>query len=108
MIRRPPRSTLFPYTTLFRSLPSQEGMGARSLASDISLAAQGIEPHGGCLLLSASRAIAAALRGVSYQLKLAHRVSYQLSAFALTADSGLCKAAVMGIGRTGHEVCRLW
>src|SRR3712207_8285111 len=23
MIRRPPRSTLFPYTTLFRSLPSQ-------------------------------------------------------------------------------------
>src|SRR2546425_7065847 len=24
MIRRPPRSTLFPYTTLFRSLPAQE------------------------------------------------------------------------------------
>src|SRR5438132_9930479 len=24
MIRRPPRSTLFPYTTLFRSLPIQE------------------------------------------------------------------------------------
>src|SRR5690606_39374797 len=30
MLRRPPRSTLFPYTTLFRSLvssPSCEGMG---------------------------------------------------------------------------------
>src|SRR5258708_31448037 len=25
MIRRPPRSTLFPYTTLFRSLPPQPG-----------------------------------------------------------------------------------
>src|SRR3712207_8759518 len=25
MIRRPPRSTLFPYTTLFRSLPSISG-----------------------------------------------------------------------------------
>src|SRR3712207_7454676 len=25
MIRRPPRSTLFPYTTLFRSLPSGPG-----------------------------------------------------------------------------------
>src|SRR5256885_3327178 len=25
MIRRPPRSTLFPYTTLFRSLPSSMG-----------------------------------------------------------------------------------
>ena len=28
MIRRPPRSTLFPYTTLFRSVPEQyEGQG---------------------------------------------------------------------------------
>src|SRR3712207_9243982 len=26
MIRRPPRSTLFPYTTLFRSLPSSAGV----------------------------------------------------------------------------------
>src|SRR2546426_7354273 len=25
MIRRPPRSTLFPYTTLFRSLPVRQG-----------------------------------------------------------------------------------
>src|SRR5438132_4453728 len=28
MIRRPPRSTLFPYTTLFRSPPRLEGVGA--------------------------------------------------------------------------------
>src|SRR5260221_2934596 len=27
MIRRPPRSTLFPYTTLFRSLPAQHRRG---------------------------------------------------------------------------------
>src|SRR6266496_5281008 len=27
MIRRPPRSTLFPYTTLFRSAPSNREMG---------------------------------------------------------------------------------
>src|SRR3712207_8103790 len=26
MIRRPPRSTLFPYTTLFRSAPAGEGL----------------------------------------------------------------------------------
>src|SRR5438445_4599638 len=31
MIRRPPRSTLFPYTTLFRSL-SNHGVGADSFA----------------------------------------------------------------------------
>src|ERR1035438_1082837 len=30
MIRRPPRSTLFPYTTLFRSLRAQESNGIRS------------------------------------------------------------------------------
>src|SRR5256714_12428238 len=30
MIRRPPRSTLFPYTTLFRSLP-RVGAGERAL-----------------------------------------------------------------------------
>src|SRR2546428_2449982 len=28
MIRRPPRSTLFPYTTLFRSLPQKAPLGA--------------------------------------------------------------------------------
>src|SRR2546428_5864584 len=31
MIRRPPRSTLFPYTTLFRSLDFLEDRSARSL-----------------------------------------------------------------------------
>src|SRR3712207_7775837 len=29
MIRRPPRSTLFPYTTLFRSRAEQQGPGRR-------------------------------------------------------------------------------
>src|SRR2546425_9237219 len=33
MIRRPPRSTLFPYTTLFRSLP-RRGPRARVLSAD--------------------------------------------------------------------------
>src|SRR2546430_4410472 len=28
MIRRPPRSTLFPYTTLFRSVPTLDAMAA--------------------------------------------------------------------------------
>src|SRR2546427_8093559 len=33
MIRRPPRSTLFPYTTLFRSLPSNEHDSEASFVS---------------------------------------------------------------------------
>src|SRR5256885_10960565 len=31
MIRRPPRSTLFPYTTLFRSFGSSEMLGQRTV-----------------------------------------------------------------------------
>src|SRR3989454_9218524 len=34
MIRRPPRSTLFPYTTLFRSIPEILGKRARVVSPD--------------------------------------------------------------------------
>src|SRR5256885_13165492 len=34
MIRRPPRSTLFPYTTLFRSLVEQGGHDGRAIQLD--------------------------------------------------------------------------
>src|SRR2546429_4799822 len=33
MIRRPPRSTLFPYTTLFRSLPTAQQMSHETVLS---------------------------------------------------------------------------
>src|SRR2546429_7080842 len=36
MIRRPPRSTLFPYTTLFRSLNQQRKLTNAGLRSDVS------------------------------------------------------------------------
>src|SRR2546425_6417448 len=39
MIRRPPRSTLFPYTTLFRSLPAQCGSFSPRLRLDRTRAA---------------------------------------------------------------------
>src|SRR5258708_29474392 len=37
MIRRPPRSTLFPYTTLFRSLQPAQARGARPCAVDVDV-----------------------------------------------------------------------
>src|SRR3712207_8423195 len=40
MIRRPPRSTLFPYTTLFRS------SGCSHLALELHDVAQPVAPHG--------------------------------------------------------------
>src|SRR3712207_6868087 len=51
MIRRPPRSTLFPYTTLFRSLVVEIGAGAPHLAVELHAAAVSVDAlhHGGCL-----------------------------------------------------------
>src|SRR5437762_5792510 len=36
MIRRPPRSTLFPYTTLFRSVPGPGVAGVTSASSSVA------------------------------------------------------------------------
>src|SRR2546426_3683803 len=36
MIRRPPRSTLFPYTTLFRSIPINEPTGAEIILANLA------------------------------------------------------------------------
>src|SRR5256885_6654442 len=43
MIRRPPRSTLFPYTTLFRSASRTPGSGAAPPGLD--RASQGVDSH---------------------------------------------------------------
>src|SRR2546427_10870511 len=52
MIRRPPRSTLFPYTTLFRS-PAPRGQAAAAMVGLAALAAVGV-------VLSAPRVLASA------------------------------------------------
>src|SRR3712207_7093769 len=38
MIRRPPRSTLFPYTTLFRSSTSRRTSSSRVMSTDVDTA----------------------------------------------------------------------
>src|SRR2546426_8522204 len=37
MIRRPPRSTLFPYTTLFRSLALDDDLTGRAVTDDLDV-----------------------------------------------------------------------
>src|SRR5438309_3611210 len=44
MIRRPPRSTLFPYTTLFRSIPRPAVYFARTSARRCTVAASSRRP----------------------------------------------------------------
>src|SRR3712207_9212840 len=49
MIRRPPRSTLFPYTTLFRSHELEQALvagGALELAEDLRLRRVAVAPRG--------------------------------------------------------------
>src|SRR2546426_6765724 len=52
MIRRPPRSTLFPYTTLFRSLLAQCDLADRNVEQIFAelLRVHDREPDGLCLL----------------------------------------------------------
>src|SRR3989442_11663876 len=45
MIRRPPRSTLFPYTTLFRSRPRREGGRRREQVRHAGGEAHQLPPH---------------------------------------------------------------
>src|SRR2546429_1323211 len=45
MIRRPPRSTLFPYTTLFRSVAGGRGAGAEVRGVADGVAAQAAAAH---------------------------------------------------------------
>src|SRR5256885_12064592 len=47
MIRRPPRSTLFPYTTLFRSLRRQQVRGRGALERDADGAGAARDQSGG-------------------------------------------------------------
>src|SRR2546422_7924452 len=56
MIRRPPRSTLFPYTTLFRSSPSTGASAGRAISGPNS------EPPGLAALMRASGCAPSAAR----------------------------------------------
>src|SRR3712207_8725954 len=66
MIRRPPRSTLFPYTTLFRSQP-QRGVGDRLQHADA------VRPAGSGQARSAVRAAVLGVRSEEHTSELQSR-----------------------------------
>src|SRR3989475_6643898 len=70
MIRRPPRSTLFPYTTLFRSLPPGAGDAALRAAQQRRAELEQYDPH-------LSKAIDAVADRKSTRLNSSHsQISY--------------------------------
>src|SRR5258708_24653591 len=66
MIRRPPRSTLFPYTTLFRSEPLRRAARVQLLGRPLRLCAE-LQPCPAAAAAAADRRrlLRAVLRGVS-------------------------------------------
>src|SRR2546430_12798737 len=76
MIRRPPRSTLFPYTTLFRSL-------ARRQERELRAWLQGRETPG------ADESLAGALTAAAEDVEAAHRVRSEEHTSELQSQSNL-------------------
>src|SRR2546425_2354455 len=68
MIRRPPRSTLFPYTTLFRSAcdPRRRGGGARLRHQHAALQADGVRSLGRRQLVARSEEHTSELQSLAY------------------------------------------
>src|SRR2546430_3274245 len=100
MIRRPPRSTLFPYTTLFRSLSGNGRRRARAAA------AQGVCPF---LYVWDGRAFTFATEDrKSTRLNSSHsQISYAV--FCLKKKKkkspGVCRGSATSLGR--HLLCYL-
>src|SRR2546425_520405 len=94
MIRRPPRSTLFPYTTLFRShrdpsiLPNAGRAAEHGARAARRSAGTGPVPSGGCRELRVAGA--ARVAGVLALL-----------------DDGLPERAIRSARRTGRAACRM-
>src|SRR5690606_38217163 len=94
MIRRPPRSTLFPYTTLFRSprdiqAPESEGPRAvpRSRRPRVLAARRGAQPHDGRVARSSRPA------GILRNGELRRAEGWQASGAAAAVDGGAGRAA---------------
>src|SRR5258708_26384705 len=70
MIRRPPRSTLFPYTTLFRSLPPRRHAGLLVAMAVEPIPLRRVEPIGH---LVAPRAVHFYIVGIVWSVLRGHR-----------------------------------
>src|SRR5688572_32190488 len=96
MIRRPPRSTLFPYTTLFRSI--HEALRRRS-----GLAAAGAPAPLGGLRMAGQRARAAKRGGASPRPRRPERDERAFAAAGVACATGSRRRARGGQDRGPHR-----
>src|SRR3712207_9301587 len=94
MIRRPPRSTLFPYTTLFRSLVVGEGV-LEAVGLDLAPGADLLRLAGGAALLGEERLGV----GLGAQRLLLPRLGVGLGADPQQPGDALAAEAVTHAGR---------
>src|SRR5690349_22169165 len=100
MIRRPPRSTLFPYTTLFRSLQMIEGAGCGATLDVTALPRPAGAPPERWLLDRKSTRLNSSHVEISYAvfcLKKKKTVAREIFV------SGLDKEAFLGRATTGFD-----
>src|SRR2546430_8948742 len=101
MIRRPPRSTLFPYTTLFRSLRQSEGF-LRGLIS-VGLFAVRIREAG-----VGQREIRVELDRKSTRLNSSHsQISYAVFCLKKKNDTRKVQARGLSGAASGHALAQL-
>src|SRR3989449_11511714 len=97
MIRRPPRSTLFPYTTLFRSFVEEKKMrpfeAAREATADIGLA-----------VMATTFSLVVIFVPVSFMSSISGRFLYQ---FGLTAAVSVLVSLLVSFSLTPMMCARL-
>src|SRR5690349_22522386 len=102
MIRRPPRSTLFPYTTLFRSIPTSLREGAMALgASKWKTIATVVIPaaSGGIITDRKSTRLNSSHVEISYAVFCLKKKKKSERVVAQKLDVWVCDSARIGIGR---------
>src|SRR2546429_6175135 len=82
MIRRPPRSTLFPYTTLFRSAPVE------FIAAVIAYYVHPVNIQTACLIMEGAEFTENIINGVERPVKAINNVFRKFSAFHEDRKSG--------------------
>src|SRR5258706_335371 len=98
MIRRPPRSTLFPYTTLFRSIPVSVSSGEVGSDPDETFTTSVSGVPAGVVLSDGTLAHTVTSTGAAIDVS-----SWTLSALTVKADSAHDGAFTLTVTATSHD-----